>query len=54
MNYHIKAENWKHIFNILSKRKDIRIGNESKLRIFIEAIWFIVNCIGLGDLKEVY
>lgn len=41
MNYHIKAKNWKHIFNILSKRKDIRTGNESKLRIFIEAIWFI-------------
>ncbi|RTK92427.1 MAG: IS5 family transposase [Rickettsiales bacterium] len=41
MDYHIKTENWKYIFNRLSKRQDIRTGNESKLRIFIEAVWFI-------------
>ena len=41
MNYYIKTEDWKHIFQILRKRTDIRTGNESRLRIFIEAIWFI-------------
>ena len=41
MDYHIKTENWKYIFNRLSKRQDIRTGNESKLRTFIEAVWFI-------------
>ena len=41
MNYHIKTENWKYIFSILIKREDIRTGNESKLRLFIEAVWFM-------------
>lgn len=41
MNYYIKTSDWKHIFTILSKRKDIRTGNEKKLRLFVEAVWYI-------------
>ena len=41
MNYYIKRENWEHIFTVLSKRKDIRVSNEEKSRIFIEAIWYM-------------
>lgn len=41
MNYYIKTADWEHIFGILRKRKDIRTGNAAKLRLFIEAIWYI-------------
>jgi transposase len=41
MHYYIKKEDWEHIFGILSKRKDIRTGNRLRLRVFIEAIWFM-------------
>jgi len=41
MNDHIKTESWKRIFNTLRKREDIRTINESKLRLFIDAVWFI-------------
>jgi hypothetical protein len=43
MEYYIKTEDWKHIFRILSKRTDIRTGNETKLRLFVEAIWFMAR-----------
>jgi len=43
MEYYIKTEDWKHIFQILSKRGDIRTGNEAKLRLFIEAIWYVAR-----------
>jgi transposase len=43
MDYYIKSTEWKEILSILRKRKDIRTGNETKLRIFIEAIWYIAK-----------
>lgn len=43
MQYYIKTEDWEHIFQILSKRDDIRTGNEAKLRLFIEAIWYVAR-----------
>ena len=43
MNYYIKTEDWKYIFSVLSKRMDIRTGNTTRLRLFIEAIWFIAR-----------
>ena len=43
MDYYIKIEDWKHIFTILRERKDIRTGNEEKLRLFIEAIWYMAR-----------
>ena len=43
MEYYIKTEDWKHIFQILRKRTDIRTGNEMKLLLFIEAIWFMAR-----------
>jgi len=41
MNYYIKTKDWEHIFGILRKRKDIRSGNSARLRLFIEAVWFM-------------
>ena len=43
MDYFIKKEEWKHIFEILSHRKDIYAKNEEKLRIFIEAVWYVAR-----------
>ena len=43
MDYHIKAREWEQIIAILRTRKDIKTKNESKLRRFIEAIWYIVR-----------
>jgi transposase len=43
MTYYIKTGDWEHIFQTLSKRTDIRTGNEAKLRLFIEAIWFMAR-----------
>lgn len=42
MNYYIKEDQWKHIFQFLRSRGDIRSKNESKLRIFIEAVHYIM------------
>lgn len=41
MNYYIKNEEWKQIFDILSNIKGIHKRNEKKLRCFMEAIWYI-------------
>ena len=41
MQYYIKKEDWEEIYNKLSERKDIRRRNKRKLRIFIEAIWYM-------------
>lgn len=41
MDYYIKTEDWEHILKVLRKRADIRTGNAARLRLFIEAIWFI-------------
>lgn len=43
MHYYIKTREWEQIFTVLSKRKDIKIGNENKIRLFIEAIWYITR-----------
>lgn len=43
MKYHIKPREWEQIIAILGKRKDIKTKNESKLRRFIEAIWYIAR-----------
>lgn len=43
MDYHIKEREWKDILSILRTRKDIRTKNEYKLRIFIEAVWYIAR-----------
>jgi transposase len=43
MNYYIKREDWEHIFKILQTRTNIRTGNEAKLRLFIEAIWYMAR-----------
>ena len=43
MNYYIKTEDWEHIFRVLRTRRDIRTGNHVRLRLFIEAIWYIAR-----------
>ncbi|MDX2049864.1 MAG: IS5 family transposase [Rickettsiaceae bacterium] len=43
MNYYIKEDEWKDIFQFLSSRKDIRSKKEAKLRIFIEAVYYIMR-----------
>jgi transposase len=43
MNYHIKTQEWEQIIAILRIRKDIKTRNESKLRRFIEAIWYMAR-----------
>ena len=43
MKYHIKPREWEQIIAILGKRKDIKTKNESRLRRFIEAIWYIAR-----------
>ena len=43
MEYHIKKENWKQIFAFLKSTKGIHSKNEEKLRIFMEAVWYIVR-----------
>ena len=41
MKYYIKTAEWQIILSYLKSRKDIRTGNEEKLRLFLEAIWYI-------------
>jgi transposase len=43
MDFYIKTQEWKQIIGILRTRKDIKTRNESKLRRFIEAIWYIAR-----------
>jgi len=43
MEYYIKSQEWKQILTILRTRKDIKTRNESKLRRFIEAIWYMAR-----------
>jgi transposase len=40
MDFYIKTQEWEQIIGILRTRKDIKTRNESKLRRFIEAIWY--------------
>ena len=43
MDYFIKEKDWKHIFGILGSGQDIRTKQEIKLRVFIEAVWYIAR-----------
>ena len=43
MNYYIKPREWEYIFRILQERNDINNANEAKLRMFLEAIYYIVR-----------
>ncbi|QMV46444.1 transposase [Wolbachia pipientis] len=43
MKYHIKKENGKQIFAFLKSIKRVHSKNEEKLRIFMEAVWYIVR-----------
>ena len=43
MQYYIKAKEWQEIFSILCTRKDIRTGNEAKVRLFMEATLYITR-----------
>lgn len=43
MEYHIKESNWKQIFSYLKSIKGIHSKNEKKLRMFIEAVWYIAR-----------
>ncbi len=43
MDYHIKTQEWEQIIAILSTRKDVKTRNESKHRLFIEAIWYMAR-----------
>jgi transposase len=41
MDYFIKEQEWKEIFRILSNIKRIHTKNETNIRRFVEAIWFV-------------
>jgi transposase len=43
MDFYIKPLEWEQIIAILRLRKDIKTGNEGKLRLFIEAIWYMAR-----------
>jgi transposase len=43
MDYYLKTQEWEQIIAILRTRKDIKTKNESKLRRFIEAIWYMAR-----------
>lgn len=41
--YYIKTEDWEKIYAFLKTRKDTRVGNEEKIRIFAEGVYFIMR-----------
>lgn len=43
MEYYIKEGNWKQIFSFLKSMKGIHSKNEEKLRIFVEAVWYMAK-----------
>jgi transposase len=43
MDYCIKEREWEYIFEFLRRRADVRSKNEAKLRIFIEAMYYIIR-----------
>ncbi|MHC0449114.1 MAG: IS5 family transposase [Candidatus Lariskella arthropodorum] len=43
MDYYIKAREWEYIFQFLSSRKDIYCGKVSKLRLFVESIYYVAR-----------
>lgn len=38
--YYIKTPDWEKIYSFLKSRRDIRVGNKDKTRIFAEAVPF--------------
>ncbi len=43
MVYYIQETKWKQIFEFLKGIKGIHSKNEKRLRIFMEAVWYIVR-----------
>lgn len=43
MKYYIKERNWKQIFSFLKSVKGIHSKSEEKLRIFVEAVWYMAK-----------
>jgi transposase len=43
MKYHIDSRSWEHIYAFLDSVKGIHTNDEGALRLFIEAVWFIVR-----------
>ena len=43
MDYRIKEREWEAIFKLLQKREDIDSSNETKVRIFIEAAYYVMR-----------
>ena len=43
MNYYIKAKEWEQILLILCDQKGIHTKDRQKLRLFIEAVWYVAR-----------
>lgn len=43
MKYYIEETKWKQIFMFLKSIKGIHSKNEKRLRIFMEAVWYITR-----------
>ena len=43
MNYYIKAKEWEQILLILCDQKGIHTQNRQKLRLFVEAVWYVAR-----------
>ena len=43
MHYHIDCRSWEQILSFLKGVKGIHTHNETRLRTFIEAVWFIAR-----------
>ncbi|WP_406829629.1 hypothetical protein [Wolbachia endosymbiont (group A) of Trypoxylon clavicerum] len=43
MQYYFKEENWKQILEFIKSVKGMHSKDEKRLRIFIEAVWYIVR-----------
>jgi hypothetical protein len=61
MKYYISEANWSTILSFLKSQKGLHTSNEPKLRIFIEAVYYILKtggqwmyipkCYGCGIAK---
>ncbi|KFJ39687.1 hypothetical protein DR85_2121 [Francisella tularensis] len=43
MNYHIKEVFWSIILSFLKSQKGIHTNDEAKLRLFIEAVFYVLR-----------
>ncbi|KFJ67694.1 hypothetical protein DR83_973 [Francisella tularensis subsp. novicida] len=43
MNYHIKEVFWSSILSFLKSQKGIHTNDEAKLRLFIEAVFYVLR-----------